>query len=91
MDWNRCEIMLSWSNLNCYVDSKGCDVKLSRPIWGKMWIRTDDRRWRHDINWGDIWIGTDIIGCCLEKIKLLCGLESIWKEAFTINLKYYVD
>jgi hypothetical protein len=56
-----------------------------------MWIRSDDRGWIHDIIWGDIWIGTDVNGCCLEKIILLCGLESMWQEAFKTNLKKYVD
>jgi hypothetical protein len=31
VDRNRCEKMLS-SKLMCYVDWKGCDRKLSRPI-----------------------------------------------------------
>jgi hypothetical protein len=83
--------MLSWPNLKGYVDCKECDVKLSRPIWSKIWINTHDRGRRHYINWGDIWIGTDVNGCSLEKTKFICGLESMWQEAFTTNLKYYVD
>jgi hypothetical protein len=46
------------------VDCKLCDRKHSRPIWSKMWIRSDDIEWCYDLISGDIWIGTDYIGCC---------------------------
>jgi hypothetical protein len=41
VDRNRCERMLSWPNLKCNVNWKGCDRKISRQIWGNIWIRTD--------------------------------------------------
>jgi hypothetical protein len=77
VDWNRCERMLLWPNLKCYFDWKWCDRKLSRPVWTTMWIKTDDWRWSFDLIWGDIWIGTDVKGAVLKKLKLLRGLESI--------------
>jgi hypothetical protein len=63
------EIMLSWLNLKCYVDGKGCGRKLSRPYWSSLWNRIDDWGWCHDIILGDMWIGTDEIGCCLDQIN----------------------
>jgi hypothetical protein len=38
-----CEIMLSCPNMKCYVDWKGCDRKLSRPIWSTMWNGRDNK------------------------------------------------
>jgi hypothetical protein len=77
--------------MKCYVDWKGCDRKISRPIWSTMWIRADDRGWCHDLIWGDIKIGTDFKWCCLDKIKVLWGSECQWQENFATNLKYYMD
>jgi hypothetical protein len=74
VDCNRCEPMLLWYLLKCNLDWKECDKKISRPIWSTIWIRTDDRGWRLELIWGDIWIGTHVKGCCLGKIKVLCGL-----------------
>jgi hypothetical protein len=34
--------------------------EISRPIWSTMWIRTDDKGWCHDLNWGALCIGTDV-------------------------------
>jgi hypothetical protein len=76
-----CEIMLSWLNLKCYVDWKGCDRKLSRLIWRNLRNNTDDIGWCHDLIWGDMWIWTDDIWCCLNQIYiLLCVLERMWQE-----------
>jgi hypothetical protein len=33
-----------------------------------MWIRSYDGDWCHDQIWCDMWIGTDIIGCCTDQI-----------------------
>jgi hypothetical protein len=63
-------IMLSWPNLKCYVNWKGCNRKLSQQIWNNLWIITDDRGWCHDVIWVDMWIGTDDIGCCLDQIYI---------------------
>jgi hypothetical protein len=83
--------MMYWPNLKWYVDWKGCDRKLSRPISENMWIRTNDIGWCHDLIWGDMWIGTDDKECNLTKYKLMCGLEMTWQEVFKTNLKYYVE
>jgi hypothetical protein len=29
-----------------------CDIKISRPIWSTMWIRTDDKKRFHVLIWG---------------------------------------
>jgi hypothetical protein len=140
----NCLIMLSWPNLKCYVDWKGCDRKLSLSIRSTMWVSTYDKGWCHDLILCDIRIETDVIWCCLVQIKcsvewklcdmelsppiwstmwisrddtwwcldvmwgalwlgqrwnnavmikfeVLCGLESMWEDDFTTNLKYYVD
>jgi hypothetical protein len=71
------DIKLSWHNLKCFVDWKGCNRKLLRPVWSKMWIRRDDRRWWFELIWGDIWIGTHVMDAALKKLKVLRGLESI--------------
>jgi hypothetical protein len=72
--------MLSWHKLLCYVDWKGCDSMISRPIWINMWIRTDDVGWYHDITWGDMWIGQMIYDAVMTKSKVLCGLEKMWQK-----------
>jgi hypothetical protein len=51
------EIMLSCPTWKCYVDWKGYDRKLSRPIWNNMWNGEDDKGWCLELIWGDIWIG----------------------------------
>jgi hypothetical protein len=61
-------IMISWPNLKCDVEWKGCDRELSRQIWGTMLIITDDIGWCHDLFWGALWIGTDVMVCCLDII-----------------------
>jgi hypothetical protein len=87
-DWNRCEGMLTWHNLKWYLDRKGCERMPSRPNWSSTWIRKGDKWWCHDLIWGDMWIGTEDIGCCHEHIYVLCGLEKIWQDTLTTNLKY---
>jgi hypothetical protein len=62
--------MLSWTEFKCYVDWKGCDRELSRPISSNMRIRTDDWGWCHDLIWGDMCIGSDDIWCCLDQIYI---------------------
>jgi hypothetical protein len=64
------EIMLLWLNLKSYVVWKCCGKKVSRPIWSTLWNKTDDRDWWHDLIFGDMWIGTDAIGCCLDQIYI---------------------
>jgi hypothetical protein len=76
-------------NVLCGLEK--CDRKLSRTTWSTMWIKTDDRGWCHDLIWHDIWIGTDIKECCLDQMTVLCGLECMWQETFTTNMKYNVD
>jgi hypothetical protein len=66
-------IMLSRPNLKCYVDRKGCDRKISLSIRSTIWIITHDKGWCHDLNFGDIRIGTDVI--CYQ-IKFYVD----WKE-----------
>jgi hypothetical protein len=61
LNWNRCDIMLLWPNLKCYVDWNICDTKRSRKIWSIMWNRREDRGWCHDLIWCALWIGTNVI------------------------------
>jgi hypothetical protein len=70
---------------------EGCGRKLSRPIWGTIWNRTDDRGWCHDLIWVALLIVTDEEKCCHVQIWSAILNESMWKEAFTTNLKYYVN
>jgi hypothetical protein len=51
------------------------------------WINTDDRGWRLDLIWGDIWIGTNVNRWCIEKIILICEWECMWQEAIATNMK----
>jgi hypothetical protein len=64
------------------VDWKGCDRKLSRLIWSSIYIRRYDWGWCHEIIWRDTWRGTHDRGCCLVKLKVLYGLDSMWKEVW---------
>jgi hypothetical protein len=48
MDWNICYWILSDPSLRYYVDWKGCDRKLSRPILGTIWIGTVVNGFSHD-------------------------------------------
>jgi hypothetical protein len=36
-----------------------------------IWLSTDDKEWCHDLIRHDIWIGTDVIGCCLNQISAM--------------------
>jgi hypothetical protein len=65
-----CEIMLSWLSLKCYVDWKGCDIKISRSIGWHLRVSTDDIGWCNDLIWGDMWIGIYSIWCCLDQIYI---------------------
>jgi hypothetical protein len=56
--------MLSWTNLRWYIYWKWYKWKISGPIWGTMWIGTDDNGWCHELIWGAMLIGTDDKGCC---------------------------
>jgi hypothetical protein len=29
--------------------------------------------------------------CCHELFEVLCGMERMWQDTFTTNLKYYVE
>jgi hypothetical protein len=97
-----CELMLSWINLKCYVDWKGCDRKISRPIWRNLRIKSEDLGWCHDLIWGGMWIGIDDIWCCLNQIYIfLCVLErkrqelsrSIWNSMLvrTYDTRWCLD
>jgi hypothetical protein len=88
VDSNKCERMLYWHILKCYEDWKWYDTKISRRIWGTIWIRTDDRGWCHDQILGDIWIGTDDKGWCHDKILCAMWIGKDVKGSF--HEKFYV-
>jgi hypothetical protein len=73
----------------CWMER--CDRKLSRPIWSSMWISSDDRGWCHDLNWGELWNGTDVKECSHDLIRTDMFIGKMWHEAFWKNLKDYVD
>jgi hypothetical protein len=56
VDINRWYRMLSWPNIFCPEEWKGCERKLSRPIWSNMWIRTGDTGWCLDLIRGELWL-----------------------------------
>jgi hypothetical protein len=58
------------------VDWKWCDWKLSRSIWSKILIRTDDIGWCHDLILGDF--GEEQIICD----AVLTNLSSMWIEKY---------
>jgi hypothetical protein len=49
--------MLSWPNSRCSFDWKRCGWKLSRPIWGTIWIESDVKWCCHDLICGVMCIG----------------------------------
>jgi hypothetical protein len=65
------EIMLSWNNMKCYVDSKGCGRNISGPTWSNLLNRIDYKGWCHNLIWGDMWIWTDDIGFCIDQIYIV--------------------
>jgi hypothetical protein len=88
---NRWYSMVSWLIIKFNVDWKEWDRKLSLQIWSNNWISTDDRGWRHDIICGDILIGTDVEGCCLEKFKSAMWIGQYVMKDFTTNLINYLE
>jgi hypothetical protein len=81
------DIMLSWLNLKWYLDWNGCDRKFSRTIWSNFRIRKVDGWWCPDLIWGDIWIGTDDIGCCLDQIYIAMCIGKNVTPSFQVHLE----
>jgi hypothetical protein len=86
--------MFSWPNLSWYVCWKIYEWKVSRRIWGTMWIGTDGKGWCRDLICGAMLIGTDDKGWCRDLIwgAMLIGTDDkgcshdlIWSAAFTQN------
>jgi hypothetical protein len=70
--------MLSWPNIYCYFYWKGCDRKLSRLFLVVCGIE----QWQMLIplpNLGALWIGTDVIWCCLDQIY--CDVHAVCQQS----------
>jgi hypothetical protein len=81
------EIMLSWTNLKCYLDWKGCGSEHSWQIWNTLWNRTDDRGWCHDLIRGDMWIKSNDIGSCLDKIFIAMCIGKCETSSFHVHFE----
>jgi hypothetical protein len=69
--WNRCEWMISWPNMKCYVDCKVSYRKVSRQILSTMWIRSFYRGRCHDLNWSDMWTGQDVTKSFHDQFEII--------------------
>jgi hypothetical protein len=92
-----CELKQMWKNavmtkyeVLCGLE-KFATGRFHEKIWSNMWIRTDDRGWyltKFEVICGKELMIKDFV---MTNIKVLFGLESMLQEAFTNNMKYYVD